>query len=178
MRNAGRFCRSAIPLLSAVCALPALAFQSSESDTAKQARAELFADRYDRAIDLYRKALATELPPDGYSGLTRALLKAHKTKEAYAAAKEGLQREAQTPDAETAAGLALFRKGDIVQAEDHFRAAIKLDPRYCGALSGLAAINAAVSQPKTARDLLRQAYIACPGDPALMLAHANTFKRR
>jgi tetratricopeptide (TPR) repeat protein len=176
MRKTGIPCGSVIPLLGAICAFPALAFQSPESDAAKEARAELFAARYDRAIDLYRKALAKELPPDGYYGLTRALLRSHKSMEAYAAAEEGLQREPQTADAQTAAGLALFRKGDIVQAEDRFKAAVELDPRYCGALSGLAAINTAVSNFKTARDLLRQAYEACPGDPALMLAHANTLK--
>jgi hypothetical protein len=43
-------------------------------------------------------------------------------------------------------------------------------------MSGLAEIYSAVSKSRTARDLLRQAYLACPDDPALMLARANTLR--
>jgi tetratricopeptide (TPR) repeat protein len=151
-------------------------FESAEESTVKQARTELLAARYDNAIELYRKILAQEPAADGYYGLTRALLKSHRSKEAYAAADESLKRVPQTAAAQTAAGLAMFRKGDIPQAESFFRAAIKLDANYCGALSGLASIYSSVSKPKTARDLLHQAYATCPDDPTLMLARANTFK--
>jgi hypothetical protein len=43
---------------AAIFALPVFGFQATDQNFAKQARAELFATRYDRAIDLYRKSLA------------------------------------------------------------------------------------------------------------------------
>jgi hypothetical protein len=147
-----------------------------DQDFAKQARTELFAARYERAVEFYRKVLALEPTADAYYGLTRALLRAHRSKEAYAAADEGLKRAPQSAAAQTAAGLAMFRKGEILQAEEYFRTAMKIDQNYCGAISGLAAIYTAISKPKTARDLLRQAYLTCPDDPALMLARANTLR--
>jgi Flp pilus assembly protein TadD len=153
---------------------PACAFQAP--DPAQQARADVYAARYGSAIDLYRQALARQPSGDLYFGLTRALLKAHRSKEAYAVADEALQRAPQTPGAQTAAGMAMVRRGDLTQAETYYRAALKLDPKYAGALSGLAFIYSSVSHTKTARALLLQAYAAAPNDPALMLARANTLK--
>jgi tetratricopeptide (TPR) repeat protein len=92
------------------------------------------------------------------------------------AAAEDVKREPRSVGAQTAVGLAMFRKGELAQAEDHFRAARELDATDCRAMSGLAEIYTAVSKPRTARDLLRQAFLACPDDPALMLARANTLR--
>jgi Flp pilus assembly protein TadD/predicted aspartyl protease len=165
-----RGCR--IILLAAIGVDSAVA----QSDAAKQARLELFAARYQHAADLYRQAIEHDASGDAYYGMVRALLKAHHNKEAYAAGEEALTRAAQTPGAETAAGLSLYRQGELSSAENHFRTAIKLDPKYSGALAGLADIYSALSQDKGARDLLRQAYEASPDDPKLMLAHANSLK--
>jgi predicted aspartyl protease len=70
----------------------------------------------------------------------------------------------------------MVRRGDLTQAQNYFRAAIKLDSNYPPALTGLAYIYSSVSHAKTARALLLQAYHASPDDPVLMLAHANTLK--
>jgi len=73
----------------------------------------------------------------------------------------------------------MVRRGDLTQAQNYFRAAIKLDSNYPPALTGLAYISyiySSVSHTKTARALLLQAYHASPDDPVLMLAHANTLK--
>jgi type II secretory pathway pseudopilin PulG len=75
----------------------------AQSDAAKEARAELFAARYERAAELYRQAIEHDASGDSYYGMVRALLKAHYNKEAYAAGEEALTRAAQTPGAETAA---------------------------------------------------------------------------
>jgi Flp pilus assembly protein TadD len=162
--------------IATLCALPACAFQVSDLDLAQQARAELLACRYEHAVELYRQVLAQKPTGDNYYGLTRALLRSHRAMEAYVAAEEGVKREPRSAGAQTAAGLATFRKGELAQAEDHFRTARELDATDCRAMSGLAAIYSAVSKPRTARDLLRQAYLACPDDPALMLARANTLR--
>lgn len=168
--------RRATVLIAVMTVLPAQAFQASSPDLAKEARAALFAYRYEDAIELYRKALAVRPAGDVYYGLTRALLRDHRTAEAYAAADEGLERAAHTPGAETGAGLAAFRRGDISAAESYFGAALQWKPDYGGALKGSAAINAAVSREKSALDQLRRAFAAWPDDPDLMLAHANTLK--
>ena len=160
-------------ILVLAVAVPAFAFQESPSRSARQ---ELFAARYDDAIELYRKALADKPTGDDYYGITRALLRTHRSKEAYSTAAEALRRAAQTPGAQTAAGLAAFRKGDVAKAEEYYRAALKLDGSYAGALSGLAALHTATSNSKAARILLKQAYLTSPEDPALALAHANTLK--
>lgn len=117
---------------------------------------ELFAARYDRAAELYSKQLA-EAPQKSelYYGLVKALIKAHRSKEAYAAAERAAQQTPQTAALLAAVGLADYRKGDLAKAEDDFRAALKLDPQYPGAL---------------------QAYARAPKDPELMLAYANSLK--
>jgi Tfp pilus assembly protein PilF len=74
-----------------------------------------------------------------------------------------------TLGAETAAGLASFRHGDLDQSERHFRAALKSDHKYAGALAGLASIYSTISKFRTARDLRLDAYRASPADPELML---------
>jgi len=165
-------------LVATFCAIPACAFQVRDADLAQQARAELFACRYERAAELYRQAIEQKPTGDLYYGLTRALLKMHRSREAYLAAEDGVKREPRSSGAQTAYGLAMFRKGELAEAEDHFRLARELDSEDCQAMSGLAAIYSSVSKPRTARDLLRQAYRGCPDDPALMLARANTLRGR
>lgn len=160
-------------LVGSLC--PALAYQSTNSDLEEQARAELYAARYEKAAELYRNLLATTPSCDCYYELTRALLRTHRPKDAYAVANEALARPNQTASTQTAAGLASYRKGELTKAETHFRTALKLNANYAGALSGLAAIHSVVSYHRTARDLSRQAYAANPNDPALMQARANTL---
>ena len=144
----------------------------------QDAEKELFGARYKAAAQLYAKVLESDpSQSDAYYGLVRALLRDHRSQEAYAAADEALKKCPNSAAAQTAAGLATYRRGDLGKAEQYFRAALKLDPAYPGALQGLASIHSAVSRPKTARDLLLAAYHNSPGDPELMLAYANTLKR-
>jgi predicted aspartyl protease len=159
-----------------ICTLPAIAFQKAESELAKQARTELFAGRYGPAALVYRK-LATEEPHgDAYYQLTRVLLEDHKTRDAYTVAEEALKQAPQTPGTQTAAGMVAYRKGNFVEAETYFRAALKLDPNFCGANSELASLSATFSKSKTARALFQRAYAACPDDPASRLGQANYLK--
>ena len=152
------------------------AFQATEPEGPSAAQASLYTARYEIATDLYRKELAHNPAwSEGYYGLVRALLRSHHAEEAYKAAEEGMRNAPNTAGAETAAGLASFRRGDLEKAERHFRAALKLDPKYSGALAGLASIYSTISKFKTARDLRLQAYSSSPADPELMLVHANTL---
>jgi hypothetical protein len=141
------------------------------------AQKELFAARYKSAAESYAKILESDPTQcSAYDGLVRSLIEDHRSKEAYAAASEGLQKCPQSPAAHTAAGMAAYRKAELSKAEGYFRDAIKLDSGYPGALRGLASLNAMVSRFKAARGLLLAAYRKSPGDPDLIIAHANTLK--
>ena len=141
-----------------------------------EARNALYAARYEQAIELYRKYLnQNPTGSEAYYGLVRALLRSHHSQDALAAADEALRSAPGTAGAETAAGMASFRRGDLQKAEEHFRAALKLDSKYPGALVGLASIYSTVSKFKTAQDMRLDAFRNSPDDPELMLAHANTL---
>jgi len=161
----------------ALCATRARAFQAQETGTAAEARHELYAGRSAYAASLYQKLVDRDpTNGDAYYGWVRALLKAHKSQEAYAAAQQALEKAPHTSGAQAAAGLASFRRGDLVEAEEYYRAAYKLDPKDAGALTGLASISSMVSKFKSARALMLEAYRYAPEDPALMMAQANSLK--
>ena len=161
-----------------LCASRALAFQAVASpDLAAQARGELYAGRNNYAATLFQKVVDQEpTRGDAYYGLVRALLGAHKSHDAYAAAELGLQKAPQTSGAQVAAGMAAFRHGDAAQAEQYYRSALKIDSKDPGALAGMASICSMVSKFKLARELSLQAYGYAPADPSLMLAKANSLK--
>jgi hypothetical protein len=76
---------SAVAIVSSFVAL-APAFQTGLSGPA-DAKAALYTARYPLAIQLYREELARNPAwSDGYYGLVRALLHAHRAQEAYQAA--------------------------------------------------------------------------------------------
>src|ERR1700741_353668 len=165
----------AIAFLAFACS--ANAVEGAASEQLAEAQKELFANRFENASSLYSK-LIEEHPEqsDAWYGLVRAEIGAHHSGKAYAAAEQALAKAPQTAGAETAAGLAMFRRGNLSAAELHFRAALTLKPDYPGALRGLASLYSAVSKPKTARDFRLRAYRQSPDDPELMVAYANTLK--
>jgi tetratricopeptide (TPR) repeat protein len=142
-----------------------------------EAQRELFAARFENAVTLYSK-IVEQWPAeaDAWYGLVRARLGQHRSREAYTAAGQALDKAPQTAGAETAAGLAMYRRGDLPKAEAHYQAALKIKQDYPGALREMASIYSAISLFKSARDLRLKAYSASPDDPRLMLAHANTLK--
>jgi Flp pilus assembly protein TadD/predicted aspartyl protease len=169
--------RLALFVIAAVPFSCLLGFQSPAAGPLAEARAELFAARYQSAADSYRKLTAANPPnPEAYYGLVRSLLGAHRSADAYAAADQALQAAPQTAEAENAAGIATFRRGDLQKAELHFRAALKLKPNDPAALLGMAWIYQVVSKNKTAASLVVKAYMQSPQDPDLMWAYADTLK--
>ena len=155
----------------------AWAFQAPAADELTQARAALTAGRFTQAADLFAVVIAKEpANAEAYYGVVRALLGARRPAEAYTYAEQGLQRAPENALTEDAAGIALVRKGELVKAEAHFRAALKLRANDPAALQGMAAIFSILSKYKTSRALTLQAYSQAPNDPELMRAHANTLK--
>lgn len=155
----------------------AWAFQEPASDELADARAALIAARFSQAADLFAAVIAKEpANAEAYYGVVRALLAARRPAEAYAYAEQGLRRAPENAQTEDAAGIALVRKGELVKAEAHFRAALKLRGNDPTALQGMASIFSIISKYKTARALMLQAYAQAPNDPALMRDRANTLK--
>jgi tetratricopeptide (TPR) repeat protein len=163
-----------IPVFAVVAlALSCQALAFDEPD----ARKELFAARYENAVALYSKLLAEQpAETDAGYGLVRAELGLHQSREAYAAAEQALRKAPESAGAQTAAGLAMYRRGEVAKAEAYFRAALKINPNYPGALTEMASVYATVSRFKTARELRLAAYGQAPDDPELMAVHANTLK--
>jgi Flp pilus assembly protein TadD len=160
-----------------ICASSAQAFQTAAPDLSAQAQRELYAARNDYAATLYQKVVDQDPSRgDAYYGLVRALLKSHKSHDAYTAAAQGLEKAPQTAGAQVAAGMAAFRRGDVAQAEQYYRAAYKIDPKNTGSLIGMASILSMVSKFKAARELMLEAYRYSPDDPTLMMAKANSLK--
>ena len=155
----------------------AWAFQAPAADELAQARAALTAARFPQAADLFASVIAKEpANAEAYYGVVRALLGARRPAEAYTYAEQGLRRAPEKAETEDAAGIALVRKGELVKAEAHFRAALKLRANDPAALQGMASIFSIISKFKTARALTLQAYAQAPHDPVLLRAHANTLK--
>ncbi len=157
---------AAIAASGLVLSLPVHAAGEGEPAALVNAQRELFAARYENAAALYRMLLAAQ-PSDGdaWYGLVRAELRAHHSHDAYKAADEALRASPGSPGAQTAAGMAMYRRGDLSTAEGDFRAALRINPNYPGALAGLASVYSAVSMFKSARDLELKAYRQAPGDP-------------
>ena len=156
--------------------VPFIRAEESKGDLT-EARKELFAAQYEHAAEQYR-SLANAHPDNGeaWYGLVRAQLGLHHSRQAYLAAEEAMKSAPQSAGALTAAGLAMFRKGDLSRAEADLRSALKVEANYAGALGGLASIYSALSLAKSARDFRLAAYKRSPEDPELIMAYANTLK--
>ena len=146
-------------------------------DAIQQAERELFAARYDRAAELYAKLLRDDPAwAPGYYGAVRSLIGAYRAHEAYSVAEEGLRHSPEMAEAQAAAGLAAYRRGDLTTAEACFRKALKINARDAPGLSGLGLIYNSISKFKSARTLMTAAYRISPGDPRLIAAWANTLQ--
>ena len=61
-------------------------------------------------------------------------MRTHKSHEAYTAAAQGMEKAPQTSEAQIAAGMAAFRRGELGKAEGYYRAAYKINLKDPGAL--------------------------------------------
>ncbi len=142
-----------------------------DPDQARQAEQDLFAARYDKAADAYEKLIKSDASwAPAYYGWVRALLGAYRPQEAYAAAETAQRNIPGTAVAETVLGMAAYRRGELSEAERHFRLALGTESGYAGALLGLGRILDVVSKFKTARDFYQAAYRSAPNDPECILA--------
>src|SRR5437762_2830759 len=93
-------------------ACSAIAFEGTVSERLAEAQREMFADRFENASSLYSKLLEEQPEQsDAWYGLVRSEIAAHHSGKAYAAAEQALSKAPRSAGAETAAGLAMYRRG-------------------------------------------------------------------
>ena len=102
------------------------------------ARAYKAAGAIDRAIGLYREAVAiAPADPDGWFNLATALEESGRSPEAKQVAFEAVRLDPSRPDAHNVLGIAYVQNGDPASAESEFRKAAELDARNARAWNNL-----------------------------------------
>ena len=86
---------------------------------------------------------------------------------AWKLAQQALTEAQDSPPAHEFRGEVLFRRGDFAQAENEFRAALKVDANFALAWWGLARIAECSSLHKTAAQYYARAYELNPKDPRI-----------
>ncbi len=135
--------------------------QSEKSQAAGKAEVadqELANGNPAKAIALYREALASD--PDEpllQYKLAKALDKTNDVAGEKAALKRAIDLNPGLPEAQNQMGYLFARNGDVAQAKNYFRAAIKASPSYVAAWINLAATLASESKWDDARKAVDRA---------------------
>lgn len=105
------------------------------------------------AADAYRKIVDAKSSAEAYAGLVRSLLKADDVKAADESSQKALAKFPDSAIIHAVRGDVYYRRGLIPQAEDEYRAALKLDDKCARAWLGQGKVDAVYvrrSQSKTA----------------------------
>ncbi len=105
------------------------------------------------AADAYRKIADVKPSAEAYAGLVRSLLKADDVKAAEGSSQKALAAFPDSAISHAERGDVYYRRGSIPQAEEEYRAALKLDDKCARAWLGQGKIDAVYarrSQSKTA----------------------------
>jgi tetratricopeptide (TPR) repeat protein len=126
---------------------------SAQSDDGALANARnLFRQAdFQGAAAAYRKALGAKPSAEAYEGLVRSLLKADDVKAADEISKKAAAALPESPLVHAARGDVYFRRGMIPQAEDEYRAALKLDDKSARAWLGQGKVDALYTRHSKAK---------------------------
>jgi len=116
------------------------------------------------AFAAYRKIVDAKPSAEAYAGLVRSLLKADDVKAAEESSQKAL---AVLPDSAmilAARGDVYFRRGLIPQAEDEYRAALKIDEKSARAWLGQGKVDAAYARRSKAKTDVAKAHELDPED--------------
>jgi len=105
------------------------------------------------AADAYRKIVDAKPSAEAYAGLVRSLLKADDVKAAEESSQKALAAFPESAIIHAERGDVYYRRGFIPQADDEYKAALKLDDRCARAWLGQGKVDAVYvrrSQSKTA----------------------------
>ena len=102
--------------------------------------------------------------PEAYSGLVRSLLKLDDVKAADESSQKALAALPQSALAHAARGDVYFRRGMIPEAEDEYRAALKLDDKAARAWLGQGKVDAVLARRNKSKAAIAKAHELDPDD--------------
>ncbi|MGZ4860845.1 MAG: aspartyl protease family protein [Candidatus Angelobacter sp.] len=116
------------------------------------------------AAAAYRKIIEGGRSEEAYSGLVRSLLKADDVKAADEASQKALAALPDSTAIHAARGDVYFRRGMIPQAEDEYKAALKLDDKSARAWLGQGRVDAVYTRHGKAKTAIAKAHELDPQD--------------
>ena len=130
---------------------------------ASLARVEKQRGRMQRAVELYRDAVAYT-PDDAHAwyDLASAFGDAGDMKHAAEAAREALRRDGRSADAHNVLGIVELNEGHAAGAMDEFRKAIDIDPRNARAYNNIGNVARATGRGAEAEQAYQKALALAP----------------
>jgi tetratricopeptide (TPR) repeat protein len=144
-------------------AIPALP-QSSTPQPLSTARVLFNQAKFREASEAYRLMIEKEASPEAYSGLVRSLLKADDVKTAEESSQKALAVLPESALAHAARGDVYFRRGKIPEAEDEYKAALKLDDKSSRAWLGQGKIDSVYTRHSKSKAAITKAHELDPAD--------------
>ncbi|MGZ4879007.1 MAG: aspartyl protease family protein [Candidatus Angelobacter sp.] len=145
--------------------LSPLAISATSDDGALSNARHLFRQADFRgAAAAYRKIIEGGRSEEAYAGLVRSLLKADDVKAADEASQKALAALPDSTAIHAARGDVYFRRGMIPQAEDEYKAALKLDDKSARAWLGQGRVDAVYTRHGKAKTAIAKAHELDPQD--------------
>jgi tetratricopeptide (TPR) repeat protein len=116
------------------------------------------------AATAFRKIIESQSSPEAYSGLVRSLLKLDDIKAADESSQKAVVVLPQSALAHAARGDAFFRRGMIFEAEEEYRAAIKLDDKSARAWLGQGRVDDVMARRAKSKTAIARAHELDPED--------------
>lgn len=140
-------------------ALSALAQNAADAaNTLPAARALFKQARFREAETAYRAIIAKSPSVQAYSGLVQSLLKLDEVKTADESSKQFLAAFPDSSLSHAARGDVLFRQGLVPEAENEYKAAIKLDNQSARAWLGQGRVDAVYSRRGESKTAITKAH--------------------
>jgi tetratricopeptide (TPR) repeat protein len=137
---------------------------STAADGLSQARTRFTQGKFGEAAAAYRAVIEKQSSPEAYSGLVRSLLKQDDVKAAEEISQKALEVLPQSALAHAARGDVCFRRGMIAEAEEEYKAAIKLDDKSARAWLGQGRVDAVMARRSKSRAAIAKAHELDPED--------------
>jgi tetratricopeptide (TPR) repeat protein len=123
-----------------------------------QARTWFTQAKFHEAADAYRAVIEKQPSPEAYSGLVRSLLKLDDVKAAEEGSQKAVAALPQSALTHAARGDVYFRRGMIPEAEEEYKAAIKLDDKSARAWLGQGKVDAVMARGGKSRAAIARAH--------------------
>ncbi|HEY2389532.1 MAG TPA: aspartyl protease family protein [Candidatus Angelobacter sp.] len=152
-------------LIVLVLASQLVAEQGPTSADALSGAHEIFSKAdFQGAAAAFQKIIETNPSAEAYSGLVRSLLKADDVKAADESSQKALAALPESALVHSARGDVYFRRGRIPEAEDEYKAALKLDDKSSRAWLGQGKIDSVYTRHSKSKAAIAKAHELDPTD--------------